>query len=145
MFFGVLAVLTCDLQAIVHGDAPTLPETGYSEEAHAFVRACLDKNPNNRPSYNMLLRHPWLSSLMQPPGESDGANEEVTPIVNGSGSGGSPSTEDPEVAEWVKERLERREKGLLLEADKPALHAVALDAVPGSPLLDDPSAMYNQR
>ncbi|RAH73164.1 mitogen-activated protein kinase kinase PBS2 [Aspergillus aculeatinus CBS 121060] len=133
------------LHAIVHGDAPTLPETGYSEEAHAFVRACLDKNPNNRPSYNMLLRHPWLSSLMQPPRESDGANEEVTPIVNGSGSGGSPSTEDPEVAEWVKERLERREKGLLLEADKPALHAVALDAVPGSPLLDDPSAMYNQR
>ncbi|PYH92533.1 putative MAP kinase [Aspergillus ellipticus CBS 707.79] len=129
------------LHAIVHGDAPTLPETGYSEDAHAFVRACLDKNPNNRPSYNMLLRHPWLSPLMQPPTEGE---EVPSATTNGSKEGGSTMTEDEEVAEWVKERLDRRERGLLQDADKPALHAVALDAVPGSPLLDDPSAISAQ-
>ncbi|OOF95286.1 hypothetical protein ASPCADRAFT_207773 [Aspergillus carbonarius ITEM 5010] len=124
------------LHAIVHGDAPTLPETGYSEEAHAFIRACLDKNPNNRPSYSMLLRHPWLSSLMQPPTEANGED-----ALNGSVK---EATEDEEVAAWVKEKLDRRERGLLQEANKPALHAVALDAVPGSPLLDDPSAISAQ-
>lgn len=53
----------------------------------------------------------------------------------------SQSTEDEEVAEWVKIRLERRRQGLLRDVEKPALHAVALDAVPGSPLLDDPSSI----
>ncbi|KAL4893706.1 kinase-like domain-containing protein [Aspergillus ambiguus] len=119
------------LHAIVHGDPPTLPASGYSDEAHAFVRACLDKNPLNRPSYSMLLRHPWLAPLMQPP-TSDGDE---------SGADAASVTEDPEVAEWVKEMLNRRAKGLLHDADKPALHAVALDAVPGSPLLDDPASI----
>ena len=50
-------------------------------------------------------------------------------------------TEDPEVAEWVKTCLERRENGLLGESNKPALHAVPLDAVPGSPMLEDTDAM----
>ncbi|GLB08735.1 hypothetical protein AtubIFM57258_004640 [Aspergillus tubingensis] len=128
------------LHAIVHGDAPTLPETGYSEEAHSFVRACLDKNPNNRPSYSMLLRHPWLSSLMQPP-----TNTDADDTPNGSTKeGGSNVTEDEEVAAWVKEQLDRRQRGLIQDASKPALHAVALDAVPGSPLLDDPSAISAQ-
>ncbi|PLB33164.1 mitogen-activated protein kinase kinase PBS2 [Aspergillus candidus] len=123
------------LHAIVHGDAPTLPETGYSEEAHAFVRACLDKSPNNRPSYTMLLRHPWLAPLMKPPTESNGSAE-------GHEESGSSVTEDPEVAEWVQDRLKLRQQSQQNGSDKPALHAVALDAVPGSPLLDDPSAMF---
>ncbi|CAK37285.1 uncharacterized protein An01g11080 [Aspergillus niger] len=128
------------LHAIVHGDAPTLPETGYSEEAHSFVRACLDKNPNNRPSYSMLLRHPWLSSLMQPP-----TNTDADDAPNGSAKeGASNVTEDEEVAAWVKEQLDRRQRGLVQDASKPALHAVALDAVPGSPLLDDPSTISAQ-
>ncbi|KAI9932210.1 hypothetical protein ASPWEDRAFT_51084 [Aspergillus wentii DTO 134E9] len=121
------------LHAIVHGDAPTLPDTGYSDEAHAFIRACLDKNPNNRPSYSTLIRHPWLSPLMQPPSESES--------TEASDEQASSVTEDKEVADWVKEKLERRRLGLLGDGDKPALHAVALDAVPGSPLLDDPAAI----
>lgn len=124
-------------QAIVHGDAPKLPESGYSSEANAFVRACLDKNPNNRPSYGVLLRHPWLSSLMRPPRESHESSES---------SDGTPSsmTEDKEVADWVKTSIDRRERGLLGNEDKPALHAVALDAVLGSPLLEDPSTSFPQ-
>lgn len=127
----------------MHGDPPTLPEEGYSEEAHAFVHACLDKNPSKRPSYSTLLRHPWLAPLMQPPTESNGT--EATSAAPSAGQPGGPdtstATEDEEVAEWVKERIERRQRGHLQEAEKPALHAVALDAVPGSPLLDDPSSL----
>jgi mitogen-activated protein kinase kinase len=59
---------------------------------------------------------------------ADGASGDVTP----------PVTDDQEVADWVKDRLERRLNGLLKDETKPALHAVPLDAVPGSPLLDDP-------
>ncbi|KAL4766522.1 mitogen-activated protein kinase kinase PBS2 [Aspergillus foveolatus] len=127
------------LHAIVHGEAPNLPESEYSDDAHSFVRACLDKNPQKRPTYNMLIRHPWLSSLMQPP--SDSANPDVPSVSLADGASGDvtpPVTDDQEVADWVKDRLERRLNGLLKDETKPALHAVALDAVPGSPLLDDP-------
>ncbi|KAF9885933.1 hypothetical protein FE257_012223 [Aspergillus nanangensis] len=124
------------LHAIVHGDPPTLPDSGYSDEAHAFVRACLDKTPNKRPSYTTLLRHPWLAPLMQPP-TADGDNTTEETCV-------SSSTEDKEVAGWVRDMLDRRERGLLHEADKPALHAAPLDAVPGSPLLDNPSTITLQ-
>jgi mitogen-activated protein kinase kinase len=80
---------------------------------------------------------------MQPPTESNGT--EATSAAPSAGQPGGPdtstATEDEEVAEWVKERIERRQRGHLQEAEKPALHAVALDAVPGSPLLDDPSSL----
>lgn len=74
---------------------------------------------------------------MKPPTESS---------HNGSAEGheetGSSVTEDTEVAEWVKDRLKLRQQGQHNGSDKPALHAVALDAVPGSPLLDDPSTIF---
>lgn len=127
------------LHAIVHGEPPTLPATGYSDEAHSFVRACLNKNPNNRPAYSTLLRHPWIAPLMQPPEEAD---RDAASLADGATH--SSVTEDKEVADWVKEMLERRHNGQLQDSDKPALHAVALDAVPGSPLLDDPSTISLQ-
>ncbi|KAL4788583.1 kinase-like domain-containing protein [Aspergillus varians] len=127
------------LHAIVHGDPPTLPESEYSDDAHSFVNACLDKNPKNRPSYSMLLRHPWLSSLMQPPSESSHTDTPSVSLADGtSGESTPPITDDQEVADWVREALVKRQNGLSKDADRPALHAVALDAVPGSPLLDDP-------
>lgn len=77
---------------------------------------------------------------MQPP-----TNTDADDAPNGSTKeGGSNVTEDEEVAAWVKEQLDRRQRGLIQDASKPALHAVALDAVPGSPLLDDPSAISAQ-
>ncbi|KAJ5314572.1 uncharacterized protein N7443_001456 [Penicillium atrosanguineum] len=127
------------LHAIVHGDPPTLPEPGFSEDAHAFVRACLDKVPKNRPSYNMLLRHPWLAPLMQPPTE---AEDQEAPQPSENAAGGISSsymTEDKEVAEWVHKQLKLRESGHLQSADKPALHAVALDKVATSPVANDPN------
>ncbi|KAJ5551811.1 hypothetical protein N7461_006509 [Penicillium sp. DV-2018c] len=124
------------LHAIVHGDPPTLPE-GFSEDAHAFVRACLDKNPKNRPSYNMLLRHPWIAPLMEPPTESanGGAEEpaaESLPLSN--------MTEDVEVAEWVNKQLKLKAEGRLHVSEKPALHAVELDKMGDGSSKDDPHA-----
>lgn len=119
----------------MHGDAPTLPESEYSEEAHAFVRACLDKNPNSRPTYAMLLRHPWLAPLMQPPTE-DEAKKSAEESIPEEGSSSSV-TEDKEVADWVNERLERLKSGPQESIDKPALHAAPLNAVSGSPLLEE--------
>ncbi|KAJ5945220.1 hypothetical protein N7516_005388 [Penicillium verrucosum] len=127
------------LHAIVHGDPPTLPE-GFSEPAHAFVRACLDKNPKNRPTYNMLLRHPWLSPLMQPPTES-GGDSAPPPQEPGSGDAASSAmTADEEVAEWVKKQMKLKEDGLLHISEKPALHAVALDQVGTGSSGGDPHA-----
>ncbi|KAJ6117080.1 MAP kinase kinase PBS2 [Penicillium capsulatum] len=117
------------LHAIVHGDPPTLPAEGYSDEAHKFVRACLDKNPKNRPSYDMLLRHPWLTPLMRPPSESTGEDSSIA------------TTEDPEVADWVHQQLELLKEGRLDNAEKPALHAVALDKVGNSPIGDEYAAI----
>ncbi|CED83208.1 kinase-like protein [Phaffia rhodozyma] len=47
------------LQAIVHGEPPTLPET-FSTEARDFIACCLRKEPTARPTYAELLRRPFL-------------------------------------------------------------------------------------
>lgn len=131
-------------QEIVHGEPPTLPDE-FSDNAKSFVRACLDKNPNNRPNYAQLLRHPWLTSLMEPPTTTPPADDEQSASSDQSAeSSPQPSpneTEDPEVAAWVSSAIERRLHNLMGSPEKPALHAVALDAVGGSPLLEDPSTI----
>lgn len=94
-----------------------------------------------RPTYTMLLRHAWLAPLMKPPTISE--NGEVQAAAeNGGGArcceeiNTHSETADKEVAEWVRSALERKAGGKMAKMDKPALHAVPLDAVPGSPLLD---------
>jgi mitogen-activated protein kinase kinase len=42
------------LQAIVHGDPPGLPD-GYSKKADDFVAGCLQKDANKRPNYGQML------------------------------------------------------------------------------------------
>lgn len=49
------------LNAIVHGSPPGLPIGPYSEQARDFVSRCLRKVPEERPSYNQLLQHPFLT------------------------------------------------------------------------------------
>ncbi|KKZ67354.1 mitogen-activated protein kinase kinase [[Emmonsia] crescens] len=146
------------LNAIVHGDPPKLPERGYSSKAKDFVQGCLNKNASLRPTYSMLLRHPWLSSLMQPPENhrpplTDTKDNKTDGITNDDDDDSSikpaskprPSslfeTADEEVAAWVIDALDRRARGVMGNQKRPALHAVALDAVPGSPLLENPSSL----
>lgn len=144
------------VQAIVDGDPPDLPAEGYCDAARDFVRSCLHKVPKLRPTYAMLVRHPWLAPLLQPPSIAEEDEEETTPTqsstfspiatasspetfpsiaipggIPGIGAGGA-TTADKEVAAWVLAAMERRRLGKMGGSAKPALHQVALDAVPSS-------------
>ncbi|CUS08937.1 unnamed protein product [Tuber aestivum] len=127
------------LSAIVDGEPPDLPEKGFSAEARNFVRGCLNKIPNLRPTYSMLLRHPWLSEFSQPATISEEDEEMQSPVTPPTIKG------DKEVAEWVvgaiaerKARIESGGKGT--ESEKPALHAAPLDVVVIAPTKDAPAA-----
>lgn len=134
---------TDNFQAIVDGDPPDLPSEGYSDAARDFVSSCLHKIPKMRPAYAVLLRHPWLSTLMKPPTISEdeeaeaaaeaGANTSLPPL---GGVDSHPETADKEVADWVRTAIQRKLSGKMGKSEKPALHAAPLDAIPGSPLLD---------
>jgi mitogen-activated protein kinase kinase len=84
----------------------------------------------------MLLRHPWLAPLMRPPTGAHAEYASQTSEAPAHRETPSFLTEDREVAEWVQKQLERRKAGLLHDAKKPALHAVALDKVATSPIYD---------
>ncbi|KAK0609215.1 MAP kinase kinase PBS2 [Lasiodiplodia hormozganensis] len=121
------------LSAIVDGEPPDLPAEGFSEAAKNFVRGCLNKIPNLRPTYAMLLQHAWLAPLLKPATISEEEEE------NGEGDDaaagphvdytGTEAPEDPEVAQWVNDALEKKRAGTLAQSQKPALHAAPLDAV----------------
>ncbi|KAF2119973.1 kinase-like domain-containing protein [Lophiotrema nucula] len=130
------------LSAIVDGEPPDLPESGYSDAARNFVRGCLNKIPNLRPTYAMLLQHAWLAPLVKPETiaeEDEEAAEaaaeagEELPVGDAAASITQDPTEvvfDKEVADWVKDAIDKRKRGVLGKgAEKPALHAAPLDAV----------------
>ncbi|KAL8899405.1 MAG: hypothetical protein Q9207_006218 [Kuettlingeria erythrocarpa] len=119
------------LSAIVDGEPPDLPPNDFSDEAKDFVRGCLNKIPKLRPTYAMLLRHPWLAPLLKPPTITE--EDEDTAAVDGAPSSDSPSGPgvlDREIADWVRGAMERRRNGTMGKKSKPALHAAPLDAVP---------------
>ena len=114
------------------GDPPDLPADRFSEAARDFVRCCLNKVPKLRPTYAMLLRHPWLAPLLKPPtiSEEDEDEEENDPDEPQNYTSPDPSIFDKEVADWVVDAMERRRSGRMGNKAKPALHAAPLDAVP---------------
>lgn len=126
------------------GEPPDLPAEGFSDEARDFVRGCLHKIPKLRPTYSMLLAHPWINTLNLPPTiseveDEDNSNEEA--II-------APPRFDKEVSEWVIDALEKRKTriagGGKAQPEKPALHAAPLDVV-SSPAkdLDIPANLGN--
>ena len=121
------------MQAIVDGEPPDLPADNFSEAARDFVRGALNKIPKLRPTYAMLLRHAWLAPLLLPPTISE---EDEDSLGEGAiESVDAPGVVDKEVAQWVKEAMERKRNGTMGSKAKPALHAAPLDAV-SSPSLD---------
>ncbi|KAL8996965.1 MAG: hypothetical protein Q9169_003671 [Polycauliona sp. 2 TL-2023] len=122
------------LSAIVDGEPPDLPADDFSDEAKDFVRGCLNKIPKLRPTYAMLLRHPWLAPLLKPPTISE-EDENVPQVDDEASSDGSSQAPvlDMEIADWVTAAMERRRNGTLGKKSKPALHAAPLDAVPSPP------------
>ncbi|KAF4968965.1 hypothetical protein FSARC_3729 [Fusarium sarcochroum] len=132
----VSSTIFSQLSAIVEGEPPAMPEEGYSDTAKDFVLSCLHKVPAKRPTYAMLLKHPWLVDFTKPQtiteeaedgDEADGVAEAVGKIDLNS------STDDAEVAEWVNGVLELEKNGLNKDGPvRPALHTAPLDSV--SPL-----------
>jgi mitogen-activated protein kinase kinase len=124
------------LNAIVEGEPPGLPESGYSDTAKDFVRGCLNKIPKLRPTYAMLLNHAWLKPMTQPQTIAEEAEEgeEADQVADAVGHLDLNSgTQDKEVADWVKEVLRLKSEGKGGDGStRPALHAAPLDSV--SPL-----------
>jgi mitogen-activated protein kinase kinase len=102
------------------------------------VRGCLNKIPNLRPTYAMLLQHAWLAPLAKPETITEEDEDDVVAAVEADGgqAAGDKGPAEPieavfdkEVADWVKDMIDLRKKGLLKGVPKPALHAAPLDAV----------------
>lgn len=74
----------------------------------------------------MLLRHPWLSQLLKPPTISEEDETEAVPDANAAAT--EVEVVDQEVADWVKQQIEKRKNGAMAKKAKPALHAAPLDA-----------------
>ncbi|KAJ3493477.1 hypothetical protein NLG97_g4704 [Lecanicillium saksenae] len=113
------------LNAIVEGEPPTLPEEGYSENAHDFVKGCTNKVPLKRPTYAAMLKHPWLSSLSKPytiteEAEEGDEAEQVAEqgVLLRKATGGDSGSNGAQASSSAEGR--------------PALHAAPLDTV--SPL-----------
>ena len=110
-----------------------MPDEGYSDASRDFVKACLHKIPKMRPTYAMLLQHPWLLQLSKPETitEEDEDEEGVEEVADAVGKMKLDSTtDDAEVAEWVNRVLRGETKGLPDgETSRPALHAAPLDSV----------------
>ncbi|KAI0008183.1 kinase-like domain-containing protein [Xylariaceae sp. FL0662B] len=133
----VSSTIFSQLSAIVEGDPPDLPEH-YSETACLFVHGCLNKVPKLRPTYQALLASEWLKDLSKPETiteeEEEAAENEASAEAVAGAAGkldfSHSGTEDAEVAEWVREVLEKKVNGQYgEESGKPALHAAPLDAV----------------
>jgi mitogen-activated protein kinase kinase len=86
----------------------------------------------------MLLQHAWLAPLIKPEtiteeDEDEAAAEEAQADVAAGDAGPSEPSDDvvdKEVADWVKDAIDKRKRGVLGKGvPKPALHAAPLDAV----------------
>lgn len=77
------------MSAIVDGEPPKLNATKYSKEAQYFVKSCLNKNPDFRPSYGALLQHPWLVKYRDQPQHLD---KTVQERMNQLKHGGVPAS-----------------------------------------------------
>lgn len=81
----------------------------------------------------MLLQHAWLAPLLKPDTITEEDEEAVEAAENGDGElpESAPQEQafaDKEVGEWVIDALDKKKRGVLGDAAKPALHAAPLDA-----------------
>jgi serine/threonine-protein kinase OSR1/STK39 len=54
------------MKAIISGPAPDLPATGYSSQFRSFMRHCLQRDPERRPTAANLLKHAFLRKAKGP-------------------------------------------------------------------------------
>ena len=130
-----MLICGCDIQAIVDGDPPDLPADTFSEASRDFVAGCLNKIPKLRPTYPMLLQHAWLAPLVKPATIMEEDEEAAEAAANGAIPAQTEAEAqgfvDKEVGEWAIGALDRRKRGVMGKAAKPALHAAPLDQTVG--------------
>jgi mitogen-activated protein kinase kinase len=94
--------------------------------------------PKLRPTYQALLASEWLVDLSKPEtiteedeeADENDASAEAIAVAAEHANLSHSTTEDPEVAAWVKGVLEKKASGQYgEEGGKPALHAAPLDVV----------------
>ncbi|KAJ3532692.1 hypothetical protein NM208_g8322 [Fusarium decemcellulare] len=129
----VSSTIFSQLSAIVEGEPPAMPDGGYSDIAKDFVKGCLHKIPMKRPTYAMLLKHPWLNEFTKPQTITEEAEEgeEAEKVAEAVGKMDlNSSTDDAEVAEWVNSVFQRKKDGTDNDGPtRPALHTAPLDSV----------------
>ncbi|CAJ0548053.1 Ff.00g048070.m01.CDS01 [Fusarium sp. VM40] len=129
----VSSTIFSQLSAIVEGEPPAMPEDTYSDTAKDFVKSCLHKIPAKRPTYAMLLKHPWLIDFTKPQTITEEAEDgdEADKVAEAVGKIDlNSTTEDTEVAEWVNNVLRLEKEGLVASGPvRPALHTAPLDTV----------------
>jgi len=82
----------------------------------------------------MLLQHAWLAPLLKPDTiteedeEAAEAAENGEVPVDGEAGESTHTFDDEEVGKWVIDALEKKKRGVLGDAAKPALHAAPLNA-----------------
>jgi mitogen-activated protein kinase kinase len=145
-FFFLTETLLTVIQAIVEGSPPDLPDC-FSANAKDFVKRCLVKDPSRRPTYALLLRHPWIAELdnINTITESEEDEEAITIGKDGAAvqekietspiSGKVLARIDEDVSVWVANSLAARrgEKASgQEESKKPPMHAAPLDVI-GTP------------
>jgi mitogen-activated protein kinase kinase len=80
----------------------------------------------------MLLQHAWLAPIAKPATIME-EDEDAAEAAAEADAAAAPAAEahgdfvDREVGEWVIEALDRRRRGVMGKAAKPALHAAPLD------------------
>jgi mitogen-activated protein kinase kinase len=127
----------------VDGEPPDLPADKFSEISRDFVAGCLNKIPKLRPTYPMLLQHAWLAPIAKPAtiieedeeaaelAEQEEANFGEAAAADATAAGTTAQPDDgfvdKEVGEWLIAALDRRRRGVMGKAAKPALHAAPLD------------------
>lgn len=89
----------------------------------------------------MLLQHAWLAPLVKPETITEEEEEEAEATATSQDEGASEAASDKvspvpdemvvdqEVADWVKNAIEKRKKGQMKGVQKPALHAAPLEAM----------------
>ena len=105
------------------------------------MSGALNKIPKLRPTYAMLLGHAWLAPLLKPPTiseEDEDADADADADADKESTADDDAAHSPvvdeEVAQWVKDAMERKRNGTMGNKAKPALHAAPLDAVPSPSL-----------
>ena len=88
----------------------------------------MNKIPKLRPTYAMLLGHPWLAPLLKPPVIAEEDEEEA----DDAGQDRALDVVDAEIAEWVTNAMEAKRKGSMGKKAQPALHAAPFQGVSGT-------------